>query len=185
MAMPVTLRRFTVDDLHRFPDDGNRYELLDGVLFVTPGPELPHQLVTARLTALLLDFLRAEAGAIVTSPGTVVVRPRHQLEPDVLVSLRPPQARTWEEVTEHWLAVEVWSPSTWAYDQEYKRDAYLDLGVREVWLIDPKRRLVLVSGEGAGKDLACDIELRWQSPGSGRKLRVDLEEVFAEIPEDW
>lgn len=181
MAMPVTLRRFTVDDLERFPDDGNRYELLDGVLFVTPGPELPHQIVATRLAVLLGEFLKHEPGVFVTAPGAVIVRPSHQLEPDVLVARRPPGARTWEDVLEHWLAVEVWSPSTWAYDQEYKRDAYLDLGVREVWLVDPARSLVLVSGPGSAKDAAQDIGLTWRSPGSGRELRIDLGELFTDV----
>jgi Uma2 family endonuclease len=49
MAMPVTLRRYTIDDLDRFPDDGNRYELLDGVLFVTPAPLPPHEAILHRL----------------------------------------------------------------------------------------------------------------------------------------
>jgi hypothetical protein len=38
MSMPTTVRRYTVEELDRFPDDGNRYELVNGVLLVTPGP---------------------------------------------------------------------------------------------------------------------------------------------------
>jgi Uma2 family endonuclease len=179
MAMPVALRRFTVDDLRRFPDDGNRYELLDGVLFVTPGPELAHQIVAMRLAAILHGFLRDEPGVIVTSPGTVMVRPGHHLEPDVLVSRLPPGARVWEDVREHWLAVEIQSVSTRVYDEEYKQPAYLDLGVREVWLVDPDARRVRVFCTGGRETVARDRDLTWRSPGSSRPLLLDLGEVFA------
>ena len=42
MAMAITVPRYTIDDLDRFPDDGNRYEIVDGVLLVTPAPGTPH-----------------------------------------------------------------------------------------------------------------------------------------------
>jgi len=45
MAMPVVVPRYTLRDLESFPDDGSRYELLDGVLLVTPGPAPLHELV--------------------------------------------------------------------------------------------------------------------------------------------
>lgn len=51
MAMPISVPSYTVDDLDRFPPDGNRYELLEGMLLVTPAPGLPHQVVTQRLAA--------------------------------------------------------------------------------------------------------------------------------------
>ena len=49
MAMPDTARRYTVDEVLAFPDDGNRYELVDGELLVTPAPSMPHQLVLGEL----------------------------------------------------------------------------------------------------------------------------------------
>ena len=53
MGMAIAIPRFTVDDLETFPDDGNRYELLDGVLLVTPAPGNAHQVVASRLQVRL------------------------------------------------------------------------------------------------------------------------------------
>jgi len=47
--MSITAARYTVADLEHFPDDGNRYELLDGFVLVTPPPSMRHQYVSSRL----------------------------------------------------------------------------------------------------------------------------------------
>ena len=52
-AWPATSRPFTVTDLDRMPDDGRRYELIDGVLIVSPGPAIPHQEAVGELNFLL------------------------------------------------------------------------------------------------------------------------------------
>src|SRR5688572_11934446 len=110
MDMPLTVPRYAVEDLEQFPDDGNRYELLDGVLLVTPGPRPAHQVVASRLAALLIVALQIPGHAHVVSPGAVVMLPLTQLEPDILVSpARFPPTGTWADISEHWLAVEVLS----------------------------------------------------------------------------
>ena len=57
MGMAISMPRFTIDDLDRFPDDGNRYELLDGVLIVTPAPNAAHQIIAGRLQTRLSETL--------------------------------------------------------------------------------------------------------------------------------
>src|SRR5690348_14040085 len=110
MAMAVGVPRYTVADLERFPDDGNRYELLDGVLLVSPGPGQAHQLVTSRICAPLMNALMLSGRANVVSPGAVVQMPRTRLEPDILVFPNRYSAKAdWADVDEQWLAVEVLS----------------------------------------------------------------------------
>ena len=58
MAMAITVPHYTVNDLANFPDDGNRYELLDGVLLVTPGPNTGHQVMAARIQARLAQAVQ-------------------------------------------------------------------------------------------------------------------------------
>jgi Uma2 family endonuclease len=124
MAMPITVPTYTVDDLDRFPSDGNRYELLDGLLLVSPSPGMPHQVVTARLVALLSALLRPWPDLVVTSHGVIAVRPRTKLEPDILVCRAPETGLRWEAVRDWILAVETESPSTAIYDREFKGPAY-------------------------------------------------------------
>src|SRR6266700_4535799 len=85
MAMALSVPLYTVDDLARFPDDGNRYELLNGVLLVTPAPAAVHQLVASRIQTRLSVALALTGNAHVVGPGAVVRKPRTQLQPDILV----------------------------------------------------------------------------------------------------
>jgi Uma2 family endonuclease len=165
-----------VADLAAFPDDGPRYELLQGHLLVTPQPGSPHQFLAAELTAWLVGYLGAAAR--VASPGVVEQSPDIHLEPDILVVPTPlPERMEWADFRDHWLAVEIYSRSSRRYDHDYKRDAYLALGVREVWLVDRLERAILVSTPSE-KDRRVTGLLRWQPPEMERPLELELERVF-------
>jgi Uma2 family endonuclease len=85
MAMRATVPRYTLQDLDSFPDDGNRYELVDGILLVTPAPLLPHDVVVMRLIRTLNLYFGPEPAAWVSGHGVVEVMPNVHMEPDVLV----------------------------------------------------------------------------------------------------
>ena len=85
MAMAVSVPRYTIADLERFPNDGYRYELLDGVLIVTPSPSNAHQIIVSRLQFRLTQAVMITGEAQVVGPGAITVPPRTQLEPDILV----------------------------------------------------------------------------------------------------
>jgi len=176
MAMPVTLRRFTLDELDAFPADGNRYELVGGLLLVTPGPGPSHQTVAGRLAGLLFSFVQDDPGIMVWSPGTIRIPPDLQLEPDILVGRMPPVLERWEEVVEHWLAIEVSGTSSRVYDRDYKQDAYLEVGVREVWRVDLDTRIVSVARQGE-EPVEFRGAVSWRSP-TGRVLSVEIEALF-------
>jgi Uma2 family endonuclease len=107
------------------------------------------------------------------------VPPRTQLEPDILVHpARFPVDSKWEEIDEHWLAVEVLSRSSRVYDREIKRDAYIALGVQEVWLVDRWRKVVEVSRASAPAKIVRDV-LHWHMPTLELDIDILLTETFA------
>lgn len=183
MAMPLPLPTFTTDDLRAFPSDGQRYELLEGMLLVTPAPGSAHQVVLGRLLAALHPFLDVERKAHVVSPGEIEIAPKTLLEPDLLVFPATYAPGTpWRAIRGWWLAAEVFSSSSRVYDRDYKRDAYLSLGVDEVWLVDIDERVVFASRRGAERDVRHAERLIWRPAAMREPLEIDLASLFRGIP---
>lgn len=163
MGMAIAIPHYTVDDLENFPEDGNRYELLDGMLLVTPAPALSHQIVISRLQSYLSEALQRQGHAYVVTPGAVVRPPGTQLEPDILVfPTRFSPDTDWRKVNEHWLAVEVFSRSSRIYDREFKRDAYFALGFNRCgsWTVETKMSRYAVP---AARVKSCAIQFDGRS----------------------
>ncbi len=134
-VMPGGVAEWSVDDLDTLPDDGLRYELLDGILLVSPAPTRRHQRAVLELGALLRTACPPEMETIV---APLDWRPdiRTSLQPDVLVlKNRDLTAPVNESMI---LAVEVLSPSTRRKDAVYKRSKYEDAGVQSYWIVDPE-----------------------------------------------
>ena len=136
-------RTLTVADLGGMPDDGHRYELLDGVLIVTPAPGHLHQRAVLRL-AIALDAAAPVEIETLTAPFAVRPQgllPLHEqsteLQPDVLAA-RVGDYTDRDLPMAPLLAVEVLSPSTRLFDLNLKRAAYERMGAASFWLIDPK-----------------------------------------------
>ena len=177
MAMAISVPLYTVDDLNHFPDDGNRYELLDGVLLVTPQAALVHQIVANRIQGELFISLQKPGLAHVVGPGAVVRMPRTQLQPDILVfPARFSPMTDWRKITEHWLAIEVLSRSSRIYDREFKRDAYFALGLQQVWLVDWLDESVEVCTPKRKSRVVRDT-IRWRIAHT--EVVINLHEVFA------
>ena len=184
MAMAISVPLYTVDDLKHFPEDGNRYELLDGVLLVTPQAAAVHQIVANRIQGELFISLQKPGLAHVVGPGAVVRMPNTQLQPDILVyPARFSPMTDWRKITEHWLAIEVLSPSSRIYDREFKRDAYLALGLLQVWLVDWRDESVEVC-TARGKSRVVRDRIQWRIAHT--EVVIDLRDVFAGLSaEPW
>jgi len=177
MGMALTVPRYTVADLDLLPDAGNRYEVLAGTLLVTPSPGTAHQGVAVGLVALFASHVLARRLRLF-SPGVVTLPPLTQLEPDLLVvPPRFPLGVPWAEITEYWLAVEILSRSSHVYDREFKRDAYLALGVREVWLVDLRDRSIEVCTRPGGGRVVRDA-VTWSMPDGDVVVNVELAELL-------
>jgi Uma2 family endonuclease len=126
----------TVSDLERTPDDGRRYELVDGVLIVSPAPAILHQVVLHELAVLLQATLPDDLG-IVPGPG-LRMSDITELIPDLTVVRRAALAGV--RLTEPpLLAVEVRSPSTALFDMNTKRAVYERFGIASYWVVVPDR----------------------------------------------
>lgn len=129
-------RPFTRADLASMPDDGRRYELVDGRLLVTPAPGHLHQRAVIELAVLLHGAAPAEA-EVLTGPFAVVPAEDTELQPDVLVGRRA--AFTATELPEApLLAVEVLSRRTRSFDLGAKRERYERAGTPAYWVFDPR-----------------------------------------------
>src|SRR5678809_1514286 len=86
VEMPTVKRDWTVADIHALPDDGNRYEVIDGELFVTPAPSFRHQRAVLRLAQILGDYLdRERVGYLVIAPADVTFSKKRGVQPDLFV----------------------------------------------------------------------------------------------------
>ena len=149
-AMTTITRRWTVADLEGLPDDGNRYEIIDGELHVTTAPHVWHQVVVGKVaTALGVWSQQTGAGLTIPGPG-VIVSPTDAVIPDVVwVSHERFPGLLGEDGKLHSapdIVVEVLSPGTAneARDRVTKRRHYGDWGVREYWIVDRFARTVEV-----------------------------------------
>jgi len=127
---------FTWDDLQAMPEDGFRWELVDGQLLVTPAPRLRHQRAIRRLCRLLTAACPGQL-EVILSPYDWKISLTTVFEPDLMV-VRKTQLDLDEPFTgTPLLVVEVRSPSTAATDQTLKRQQYEQHGAAAYWLVDP------------------------------------------------
>jgi Uma2 family endonuclease len=130
-------RPFTVDDLEAMPDDGNRYELIDGMLLVTPAPDWPHQEMGAELFFQLRLRFPPDV-RVLPAPLAVRTATDSEVQPDVLVARYADLTRNSKNLpVAPLLAVEVLSRSTRLKDQNLKKAHYERIGVDAYWILDP------------------------------------------------
>ena len=186
MGMPATTDRYwTPADLARFPErDGNRYECINGELFVTPSPRPVHVIAQELLRGELHQALRAAGQSLRVFDATQDFYPTAAdlVQPDLFV-LR-------ERATANMrldrpgcvvLVVEVLSPSTAARDRGIKRALYQRAGVPEYWIVDVDARSIERWTPGATSAEIRHEVIEWRDPVSEAAVRIDLPRFFAEI----
>ena len=145
--MSVALHAFTYDDLADTPDDGNRYEIINGELIVSRSAFVNHQRVVGRLTLTLSRFVDArQLGAVFISPLDVILSPYNSVQPDLLFIAhdRLPLLMGRVITGAPDLAVEVLTRCSRRIDLVRKKALYATMGVQEYWAVDPKHRALTV-----------------------------------------
>ena len=133
-AWPDFGSAFTIAELDRMPDDGHRYELLDGALVVSPRPTTVHQFVAGRLYSLL-DRVCPKDVCVIIEPA-VQLNLRTEFDPDLVV-VPLDEVGDAKFTAPPLLVVEVRSPATALFDLNRKKAAYLEFGVPSYWIVDP------------------------------------------------
>lgn len=178
MHMATVTKQWTLEEVHSLPDDGNKYELVRGELFVTPPPNVDHEMISSRLTRILDPYVEAQKLGMVFRPRAVMRFEGSEVEPDLMV--RQPSegvGKSWDNAPTPLLMVEVFSGSTRRRDQVQKRSLYMDAGVAEYWMIDPERRSITSVRLGY-EDVVSTTLMTWSPPGASAPLTFEVARVF-------
>jgi Uma2 family endonuclease len=174
--------RWTYADYAALPDDGNRYEIIAGVLYTTPAPGAGHQSVSARLVTFLVTHVEfAGLGRVFAAPVDVELAPDTVVQPDIVVILSANLDRITPSriIGAPDLVVEILSPGTAGYDRREKQDAYARAGVGEYWIVDPGAQTVeLLTLEQGGYRSHGVFRGQARLPSSVVTLPVPIERFF-------
>lgn len=188
VGMPAQVapgRRWTLEDFYRERDaapSGERWELVDGEVLVTPSPHWTHQRIGLRLAVLLDLYVRAHSiGEVFTSPLDVKLEPELVLQPDILVVPSDLLHAETDRVTRLLLAVEIVSPSSARHDRVRKRPAYQRNRVPEYWVLDDRSEVVeRWRPDDERAELVSGI-LEWRPAGLTKPFVLDLPQFFGEV----
>jgi Uma2 family endonuclease len=172
-------KKWTLEELDSLPDDGNRYELVHGELFVTPPPSVSHETILARLTRILDPYVAAnDLGYVFHPRAAIVAGDDTQVEPDLMVR-QPPEdpGAGWASPPVPTLVAEVTSDSTRRRDRVHKRTFYTDLAIAEYWIVDGEERTVRIVVPGR-PDVVATESMSWHPAGAAAPLAIALERVF-------
>lgn len=187
MLMPATTIRWSAAQVRALPDDGKRYEVLDGELFVTPAPARPHQRALLTLIRLLDPYVaRHRLGELLMSPADIEFSEDRLVQPDLFITREDATGRgsTWRDIRGLVLVVEVLSPSTARADRNIKSRIYMEEDVGEYWIVDLHARLIERWRKGESRPEIARSTLDWTPSPDVPLLSIDLDAYFREIVGD-
>jgi Uma2 family endonuclease len=182
----AAVRDWTYEEFARLPDDGNRYEVIAGELYVTPAPETPHQEAGARLFVKLRVFASEhDLGKVLYAPVDVLLADGDYLEPDIVFvrtdHLHYKTKRGIEGPPD--LVVEILSPTTARQDRGVKRERYAHFGIPEYWIVDADRRRIEIHrlADPTRLPMVVTDRLSWQPVEGGPVLELDVAELLRDL----
>jgi Uma2 family endonuclease len=188
MAMPVQRvprRRWTEEEFYAARDaapPGERWELVDGDVLVTPAPHWMHQRIIIRLAVLLDTYVRSQGlGEVFASPLDVKLEPGLVLQPDLLVVPAGELRRRSDVVRRLLLATEIVSPSSARHDRVRKRPHYQRNRVPEYWIVDDMSQTIERWTPDDERPELLAERLVWQPAGAAEPFVLDLVAFFKEV----
>src|ERR1043166_5685074 len=184
MYMPELAKQWTREAVLALPDDGKRYELLDGELLGSPSPTCIHQRAVLALYQRVHPYVREHRiGVTYLAPADLDFQSAQLLQPDLFVT--PLQGGReplqWSEAGIPLLIAEVLSPSTALNDRNRKRRGYQRSGVGEYWIVDTDARLIEPWLPGDERPEILSEHISWQPTGAAVSLGIDLAGYFGEV----
>lgn len=178
--MGISTKRWTADDVLALPDDGKRYEVIDGELFVTPAPTPQHQRLVREFYRQLMAYLDAHPfWEVLASPADIELADDTLVQPDLFVlPLGSESAQNWKDIGALLLAIEVLSPSTARTDRTVKRHRYRRAQIPEYWIVDADARLVERWRPEDERPEIITAQLEWRLDPAQPALVIPLPELF-------
>ncbi len=173
---------FTAADYRSMPEDGKRYQLIEGEIIMAPAPNTYHQVVQRNVLVLLDNYLRRRPmGTVLGAPCDVYLDDQNVYQPDLLFGARE-HAEYIRDDGIHGapdLIIEILSASTAALDRR-KRGHFATAGTVEFWQVDPALRQIqrFVFAENASKPVALIDEPETFSSPLFPELVIDTKEIF-------
>ena len=188
MAMPAQRapnRRWTEEEFYTARDAapfGERWELVEGEVLVTPSPHWMHQRIIGRLFELVAPYVRTHRlGETFLSPLDVKLEPGLVLQPDILVVPSGELRRRSDIVRRLLLAAEIVSPSSARYDRVTKRPHYQRHRVSEYWIVDDMSRTFERWRPDDERPELIAEQLVWHPDGAPEPFVLDLVRFFADV----
>ncbi len=174
--------RFTYEDYVSLPDNGKRYQVIEGEIYMVPAPAPWHQDIVGKLFVLLRTFVEARGlGKVYFAPCDVILSEEDIVQPDIFFISKEREHIITEKNIQGApdIVIEIMSHFTAKLDKTAKLKLYERSGVKEYWLVDPDRKEVEVLTLKRGSYESMGVFGIRQSFESGLlKLRVSLKEIF-------
>lgn len=185
---PAESRRWTYEDYQQLPDDGKRYEILDGDLFEMPAPTMGHQTVSKRLQHALYQLELQGLGQVFSAPFDLKIPGGTPVQPDLVFVAKDRLEHIRRRALEGppTLVVEILSPGTARRDRTKKLRLYARNRIPLYWIVDPEAltfEALRLQGDVYGVEAALEPGEVYESPDFAG-LRLDLEELFRDLPRD-
>ncbi|HUF49794.1 MAG TPA: Uma2 family endonuclease [Longimicrobiales bacterium] len=181
MSATRAARQWTYADYARLPDDGNRYEVIDGEVYVTPAPGTRHQRVAVRLFMQLYEYVKANGLGEMIWDIDLLFQSGQYFRPDLLFVPREAGSELKERgmYGTPGLVVEVLSPGSRRLDRVKKATRYRDFGVTEYWVVDPVNQCIERHRlSDAAPPLLCRETLLWQPYADAPALELAVQAIF-------
>lgn len=174
-------RRLQYADLQFTPDDGKRYELVRGILLVTPSPSPLHQRISKRLQRQLEAYFEARSvGEVFNAPTDLILTNEDVFVPDLLVVRDPKDVSGRGIEGPPLLVVEILSPSTRKQDRGSKAQRYAELGVAHYWIVDPDAKRIECQRLSGGA-----FRPRIQAEGDTALAHLDWDGLVVDLAALW